>query len=256
MKAGVTLYDLSVAFGGREVLRQISAAFPPNRISVLVGRSGSGKTTLLRSINRLNEEFPGCATSGRVEVDTGHGPRDIYAGADGKPAVSLTELRLRVGMLFQTPNCFPVSVYRNIAMPLTLVGGSDAAETPDRVQAALAAVGLWKELHDRLDAPADSLSGGQQQRLCLARLLALRPSVLLLDEPTASLDVHASREIEELLLELAATYTLIMVSHSLRQAGRMGDTVLVCENGRVAASIDDPARLDEDMLAELLQPSG
>ena len=164
----------------------------------------------------------------------------------------LTELRLRVGMLFQTPNCFPVSVFRNIAMPLALVGGAATTEIPDRVQAALESVGLWGELKDRLDIPAERLSGGQQQRLCLARLLALQPAVLLLDEPTASLDVYAAKGIEELLRELAAKYTLIMVSHSLRQARRMADQLLVCEDGRLIDIRSDAAQLDEEALAELL----
>lgn len=257
MGAAVTLAGLSVSFFKRTVLHNINAVFPAKAISVLVGRSGSGKTTLLRAINRLNEEFPGCVTSGRVHVDFGRGLCDIHAKTHkGGEAISLPELRLRVGMLFQTPNCFPVSVYRNIAMPLTLVGGVAAGEAPGRVQASLASVGLWEELKDRLDAPAERLSGGQQQRLCLARLLALQPSILLLDEPTANLDVHAGREIEELLQNLASRYTLIMVSHSLRQAGRMADQVLVCEAGTIAGTFAGGTQPDEDLLAGLLRSSG
>lgn len=253
MTAAVSLADVSVSFSGHTALRRVSAVFPANGISVLVGRSGSGKTTLLRTINRLNEEFPGCATSGTVTVDFGRGPRDIYA--DGGH-LSLQELRRRVGMLFQTPNCFPVSVYRNIAMPLSLMGGAPAGEIPGAVRAALETVALWEELKDRLDAPAERLSGGQQQRLCLARLLALKPAVLLLDEPTASLDVHAARGIEELLLSLAERYTVIMVSHGLRQARRMADQVLVCDSGAITAVFKDKDRLSEEGLAELLDSSG
>lgn len=248
MTAAVSLSDLSVSFFKQQVLHNISALFPAKRISVLVGRSGSGKTTLLRAVNRLNEEFSGCLTTGGVTVDFGQGPRDIYS-PQGPP---LSELRLRIGMLFQTPNCFPVSVYRNIAMPLALVGGVAAGEIADRARAALEAVGLWAEMKDRLDSPAARLSGGQQQRLCLARLLALRPAVLLLDEPTASLDVHAARGIEELLQGLADRYTVIMVSHGLRQAMRMADQVLVCDRGRITGLFEDKALLHEEQLAELL----
>ena len=253
MTATVSLAHVSVAFFKHAVLRDVSAVFPANRISVLVGRSGSGKTTLLRTVNRLNEEFPGCVTSGEVKVDFGRGPRDIYAKRGGPGGgISLAELRLRVGMLFQKPNCFPVSVYRNVAMPLDLVAGTPAGEIPDRVRDALEAVGLWSELKDRLDAPAERLSGGQQQRLCLARLLALQPAVLLLDEPTASLDVYAARGIEELLQDLAAEYTLIMVSHELSQARRLADQVLVCAAGKITGVFTDGAQLSEDALADYM----
>ena len=257
MTATVTLENLEVAFHGHTVLHAVNAHFPARSISVLVGRSGSGKTTLLRAVNRLNEEFPGCATKGRVRVDFGQGARDIYgAGTVGRGAdtgaESLPLLRQRMGMLFQTPNCFPVSVYRNIAMPLALVGGVPDSDMPPRVRTALELVGLWETLKDRLHSPAERLSGGQQQRLCLARLLALRPAVLLLDEPTASLDVHASRDIEQLLQELAKTYTVIMVSHSLSQARRMGQQVLVCHGGRIVERVVDPARMNEAALADML----
>lgn len=248
MTAAVSLADVSVSFFNRMVLHGVSAVFPASRISVLIGRSGSGKTTLLRTLNRLNEEFPGCSTSGAVQVDFGGGLCDIYAAG----APSLAELRLRVGMLFQTPNCFPVSAYRNIAMPLALVGGVASKEIPGKVAEALETVGLWKELKDRLETPAERLSGGQQQRLCLARLLALRPAVLLLDEPTASLDIHAARGIEELLRELAARHTIIMVSHSLRQSRRMADQILACDDGRIVSVFSDVAQVDEDLLAACL----
>ena len=254
MRATVSLSNVSVLFFKHTVLHNINAFFPANKISVLVGRSGSGKTTLLRTINRLNEEFPGCLTTGEVNLDFGQGPCDIYA-KKSIAGLCLSELRLRVGMLFQTPNCFPVSVYRNIAMPLALVGGVPNADIPDKVRASLESVGLWDELKDRLEAPADHLSGGQQQRLCLARLLALQPAVLLLDEPTASLDVHAARGIEELLQELAARYTVIMVSHGLHQARRMADQVLVCDSGKIAGIFEDQTRLSEEQLAELLDSS-
>jgi phosphate transport system ATP-binding protein len=251
MTTAVALSDLSVSFFRRRVLHNVSAHFPVNRLSVLVGRSGSGKTTILRAINRLNEEFPGCSTSGQVTVDIGEGARDIY-GTKETEGIALTQLRLRVGMLFQTPNCFPVSVYRNIAMPLALVGGVPNVEIADRVHACLKAVGLWEKVKDRLDAPAERLSGGQQQRLCLARLLALRPAVLLLDEPTVSLDAHATNGIEMLLRDLASSYTVIMISHSLSQARRLADRIMVCGDGRITDVFEDALLPNEDLLAELL----
>ncbi|MDR0339645.1 MAG: phosphate ABC transporter ATP-binding protein [Desulfovibrio sp.] len=251
MSATVSISDLSVSFFSRKALCNVSAFFPSGAISVLIGRSGSGKTTLLRAINRLNEEFPGCVTTGSVRLDFGEGEFDIY-GESRQQERALSALRLRAGMLFQAPNCFPVSVYRNIAMPLSLAGGAPSAKIPEIARSSLEAVGLWNEVKDRLDSPAERLSGGQQQRLCLARVLALRPAILLLDEPTASLDVHAAGEIEELLTGLAARYTIIMVSHELRQARRVADRTLICDGGRIVGLVEDNAGLDEDTLAEFL----
>lgn len=254
MTATVSVENVSVSFHGQKVLSSVSAVFPAGKISVVVGRSGSGKTTLLRTINRLNEEFPGCATTGKVCVDFGQGPCDIY-GEEYAGAMGLSNLRLRVGMLFQTPNCFPVSAYRNIALPLKLLTGATDQEAAQRVQESLTSVGLWEELKNRLDIPAERLSGGQQQRLCLARMLALRPGVLLLDEPTASLDVHAAHEIEELLRGLAEKYCVIMVSHALRQARSMADQLLVCERGRITATSTNPGQLSDVQLTQLLPSS-
>lgn len=254
MSASVTIEGLRVAFSGQEVLHGIDAFFPATGISILLGRSGSGKSTLLRSINRLNEEFHGCTTEGRVFIDFGSGPVDVYALPEhrGKDGMSVHDARMRLGMVFQTPHLFPVSVLRNIAMPLKLVGGESEKSIPERVERVLRQVGLWAELKDRLHDPAEKLSGGQQQRLCLARLLALKPSVLLLDEPTASLDVHASREIEELLQSLAGSYSIIMVSHSLGQARRLGGRMLVCEDGRITSELAPDTAVSEETLAALL----
>lgn len=248
MSDAVIIENLSVKFGAHEALRNVSARFPRSGISVLVGRSGSGKTTLLRSVNRLNEEFPHCVTSGRVLINFSGGASDIYMPG----ALSMRELRTRVGMLFQTPNLFPVSVYRNLALPLELVCGHNKNELEDRIRAALEAVGLWRELSNRLNTQAERLSGGQQQRLCLARTLAMEPEVLLLDEPTASLDVHASGVIEDLLLNLAEQYTMIMVSHSLGQAKRMGRRIFVLEDGSIGECLDATDSISEELLAKLL----
>ncbi|MDR0663378.1 MAG: ATP-binding cassette domain-containing protein [Spirochaetaceae bacterium] len=240
---------LSVSFDGRFALREASAIFPASGISVIIGRSGSGKTTLLRAINRLNEEFSGCVTTGRVSVNFGAEPLSIYDSACGLP---LLELRRRVGMLFQTPNLFPTSIYRNLAIPLHIAAGCAEKEKHGKIESALVSVGLWDEVKDRLDMPARRLSGGQQQRLCLARTLSLEPSLLLLDEPTASLDVHAARNIEDLLLQLAASYPVIMVSHSLSQARRLGDKIFICESGQLGAELTSAGAISDKLLERLL----
>jgi len=220
-------------------------------MTVLVGRSGSGKTTLLRALNRLNETFPRCLTTGQVEIDLGEGLVGVYPSAEGEK-IPVWQLRRRVGMVFQTPNVLPVSVFDNIAVPLEVVGECPRREVAERVRAALVAVHLWEEVEHRLDADAGSLSGGQQQRLCLARALALQPAVLLLDEPTASLDVRSSAYIEVLLLELAVRYPLLVVSHNLKQAMRLADRLIVMEEGRIRQDIsrEDMQKAD---IAALLQ---
>lgn len=264
MNDALTLENLSVCFNGRHVLQNVSASFPASGISVLIGRSGSGKTTLLRAINRLNEEFAGCVTTGQIHICFRDGWFAVYPdeGPDKGPndgpdnrsggSIALPELRTRVGMVFQTPNLFPVSVKQNLSIPLKWVRGFGKREVEDRIRFSLESVGLWKELDGRLDMPAERLSGGQQQRLCLARTLSLEPEVLLLDEPTASLDVHAAKTIEKLLMDLSETYVLIMVSHSLSQARRMGNRIFICEEGRISGMLETDADVSDDVLARLL----
>ncbi|MBQ4615599.1 MAG: phosphate ABC transporter ATP-binding protein [Mailhella sp.] len=224
---------------------------PRKKISVLVGRSGSGKSTLLRSLNRLNDEFPGVLVSGQVELDFGSGPVPVYP-EPGRHPMPLAELRRRVGMVFQTPQVFPASVRRNMILPLSVVAGTPRSELEDRMREALQRVELWDEVADRLDVTAESLSGGQQQRLCLARALALDPEILLLDEPTASLDVHAARHVEELLLSLAPHCTVVMVSHSLEQSLRLADTLTVMGNGRVLHQCGEVSTLNREKLESLM----
>lgn len=227
----IRIDGLRVSFSGKLILKDVNLAFPARTISVVIGRSGSGKTTLLRALNRLNECFPGCETSGTVKMQMRDTVVDVYR--DGLP---LAELRRRVGMVFQVPNVLPVSIGRNLALPLRLVLGIDKREIPDRIEEALKSVHLWSEVKDRLKDRATTLSGGQQQRLCLARVLALQPDVLLLDEPTASLDFRSAVKIEELLLHLKEKYTVIAVSHSLSQTRRLADLVVVLSGGRIVKS--------------------
>ncbi len=243
--------DLCVSFFDRPVLRRVNLAVPAGGIAVLVGRSGSGKTTLLRAVNRLNDEVPGCRTEGTVELVTKRGRLNVFPGT-GPDAVTLPELRRRVGMVFQTPQVFPASVYSNVAMPLSVAAGCPRSELDDRVRDALVRADLWHEVEGRLSMSAERLSGGQQQRLCLARALALEPDVLLLDEPTASLDVHAARRVESLLLELSRRLPVIMVSHGLSQSLRLASFLAVMEEGRVIRAVSDTSGMTEGDLERLL----
>lgn len=245
-----SLKGLSVYFNGKKVLYETTLDFPKNTCSVLVGRSGSGKTTLLRSMNRLNEEYSACKTEGQVDIDLGQGLEPIYKSQNKK--LTLSHLRKEVGMLFQTPHLLPVSIYKNIAMPLEFVCGHPKKGLQDRVEKALEQVGLLDEVYKRLDNPASELSGGQQQRLCLARTIAMEPSLLLLDEPTASLDVHSSFMIEELLQKLSEKYSLVMVSHSLDQALRMANNLTVFGQGRVKKHFPNPKNIEIEELEELI----
>jgi phosphate transport system ATP-binding protein len=220
---------LSVSFGTHQALQEIGVKFLAKRINVLLGRSGSGKTTLLRSFNRLNECFEGYRGAGSVKLTLGGIARPV----EGPGALPLSRLRQLVGMVFQTPNPLPVSIRKNMSLPLMLVAKLNKDEAEETMRHYLSEVGLWKEVADRLDRSALSLSGGQQQRLSLARALALSPEILLLDEPTASLDRLAASKIEELILELKERYSVIMVSHSLTQARKLADFLTVLTDGRV-----------------------
>ena len=228
--------SLCVSFGGRQALHGVDADFPTRKVTVLLGRSGSGKTTLLRALNRLNECFEGCASSGEVRVALG----GRLLPAEGPDAPPLPRLRRAAGMVFQTPNPLPMSIRRNIALPLSLA--LEKKLSRERIETIvrerLQEVGLWDEVADRLDAPAASLSGGQQQRLCLARALALDPELLLLDEPTASLDQAAAQKIENLILSFRGRRSVILVSHNLRQAQTLADLALVLSGGRIVRRLD------------------
>ena len=237
------LEGLSVRFGGRAALDRVDLEIPARQVTVVVGPSGSGKTTLLRSLNRLNELYAGHEQDGRVVLDLGDGACDV-----GGPGVDVAWLRRRVAMVFQTPNVLPLSIEKNLALPLRLTLGVQGRAARERIERALADAELLDQVRDRMHHRATTLSGGQQQRLCLARALVLEPSVLLLDEPTASLDVRASRRIESLIGHLKERYTVVAVSHGLGQAARIADRVVVLGEGRVVETLerealDDPAAL-------------
>lgn len=224
--------NLSVWFSEKQALSDISLSLFPGELMVLIGHSGSGKSTLLRAINRLNEIFPNCHTRGDVYL--GEDRRVLRIYHDDMP---LPDIRRRIGMVFQTPSVLPFSIFRNIAMPVRITLGYRGSVIDDRVEWALRQVSLWDEVKDRLNQNASTLSGGQQQRLCLARTLALEPDVLLLDEPTASLDYKSARNIEDLLGELKSRYTILAVSHSLGQTLRVADRICVIKDGSIVREI-------------------
>lgn len=239
--------NFSVSFGEEKILKNINLALPLWGVTVLIGRSGSGKTTLLRSVNRLNEAHEGHSISGEIVLNRGGKAINLYE-IDGEKA---HELRRRVGMVFQTPNPLPLSIRKNIELPMQLVLKSTKEKIRAKTEEVLRRVGLWEETKDKLGKSAMKLSGGQQQRLCFARALALEPELLLLDEPTASLDKKASEVIEELIRDLSALYPVIMVSHSLAQAVRLGDRFVAVNDGCVGSVIEKEALSQGKEEAEL-----
>jgi len=212
----VIVRHLRASFNKVEALHDVSLNFAENRVTAIIGPSGCGKSTLVRCINRMHEVVPGASCTGDVILDG----ENIYA-----PAVDPVQVRRRIGMVFQKPTPFPtMSIEDNVAAGLKLNGITLARSDRDRlVEQSLKRAALWEEVKDRLGRPGASLSGGQQQRLCVARALAVEPEVLLMDEPCSALDPISTARIEELLLELKATYTIIIVTHNMQQAARCSD---------------------------------
>ncbi|MGH7510321.1 MAG: phosphate ABC transporter ATP-binding protein PstB [Gemmatimonadales bacterium] len=207
---------LSAMYGKFAAVKEVSLGFLPNQVHALIGPSGCGKSTFLRTLNRMHELSEQGWITGRVLLDG----EDIYA-----PRINAMQLRRRVGMVFQRPTPFPtMSVYDNVAAGLRVNGRMPRQELDGVVERALHQAALWDEVKDRLQASAMALSGGQQQRLCLARTIAPSPQVILLDEPTSSLDPQGTQRIEELLFELKRDFTIIIVTHNLQQAARVSDT--------------------------------
>jgi phosphate transport system ATP-binding protein len=206
--------SLNLWYGTKQALKEIRMAIPRNRITAIIGPSGCGKSTFLRCLNRMNDLEKDVRIEGRVRL----AGTDIY-GPDVEPVM----LRRHVGMVFQKPNPFPKSIFDNVAYGLKLLGTRDKKALHQAVEDALKAAHLWSEVSDRLDEPATSLSGGQQQRLCIARALAVKPEVLLMDEPCSALDPIATAHIEDLMLELKKDYTVVIVTHNMQQAARVSD---------------------------------
>ncbi len=215
-KAKVAVRNLDFFYGKSQALHSISLEIPERIVMAFIGPSGCGKSTFLRTLNRMNDVIPATRVDGEVLIDD----RDIYA-----PGTDVVELRRKVGMVFQKSNPFPKSIFDNVAYGLRINKlTKSSSELAGRVEEALKDAALWNEVKDRLKTSALSLSGGQQQRLCIARALAIRPEVLLMDEPASALDPIATSKIEELVFDLKKQYTIVIVTHNMQQAARVSDT--------------------------------
>ena len=226
----IKIRELSFSYNQNTVLHNNSVDLLENQITAITGASGSGKSTLLTTLNRLWETADNGSMKGTIEIKFGGKFCDIY-----HPNYPVTTLRRQVGMVFQTPNPLPISIYKNVALPLKLAGENNSDRIRIKVEEAFKMAGLWDEVCDRLDTPALELSGGQQQRLCIARAMILQPEVLLLDEPTSSLDHQATTRIEELLLKLKSQCTIVMVSHYRDQIQRVADSVVELSAGKIVS---------------------
>ncbi|MCD6545960.1 MAG: phosphate ABC transporter ATP-binding protein [Thermotogae bacterium] len=233
----IEVNDLSAFYGKKTALRNISVKFPKKGITAIIGPSGCGKSTLVRCLNRMNDEIPNFKVMGEIYFEG----KNIY-----DPDINLTEFRKKVGMVFQKPTVFPMSIYDNVAFGPRIHGIRSKQKLDMIVEKALKDAALWDEVKDELRKPASQFSGGQQQRLCIARALAVEPEVLLLDEPTSALDPIATKRIELLLEELSEKYTIIIVTHNLAQAIRISDHLIflyrgdLIEFGRTSEIVSQP----------------
>lgn len=214
MESILSIKDLNLWYGDHQALRSIDVEIPANEITALIGPSGCGKSTFLKTLNRMNDLIPGVRITGEVNFRE----KNIY-----DPAVDVTGLRRRIGMVFQKANPFPMSIYDNVAYGPRTYGVRSRIKLDEIVEDSLRAAAIWDEVKDRLKASALGLSGGQQQRLCIARALAVEPEVLLMDESTSALDPISTSKIEELAVELKSKYTVVMVTHNMQQAARVSD---------------------------------
>lgn len=209
----ITARNVDIFYDTKQAIHNVDLDILPNKVTAFIGPSGCGKSTFLRAINRMNDLIPACRIAGEMKI----GGQDIYA-----PAVDVVALRAQVGMVFQKPNPFPKSIYENVAYGLKIHKITESkTEMQDRVEWSLRSAGLWSEVADRLDDPGNSLSGGQQQRLCIARAIAVKPKVILMDEPCSALDPIATAVVEELIDNLRQDYTIVIVTHSMQQAARV-----------------------------------
>jgi len=209
----ITARGVDIFYDTNQAIHNVDLDILPNKVTAFIGPSGCGKSTFLRAINRMNDLIPTCRVTGDMKI----AGQDIYA-----PAVDVVALRAQVGMVFQKPNPFPKSIFENVAYGLKIHKITDSkTEMQDRVEWSLRSAGLWAEVADRLDQPGNSLSGGQQQRLCIARAIAVKPKVILMDEPCSALDPIATAVVEELIDNLRKDYTIVIVTHSMQQAARV-----------------------------------
>jgi phosphate transport system ATP-binding protein len=236
----ISTESLSIFYGEKCAVKSVSIDFPVRTVSALIGPSGCGKSTFLRAMNRMNDFIPQCRTEGRVLLDG----RDIY-----EKTVDPVMVRRQVGMVFQKPNPFPKSIFENVAWGPRRSGFKEAG-IQELVESSLVESALWDEVKDRLKHPALSLSGGQQQRLCIARAIAMQPSVLLMDEPCSALDPIATARIEELISRLKAQFTIIVVTHNMQQAARISDSTAFFLNGSMVEWGDTRAMFTRPQIQE------
>jgi phosphate transport system ATP-binding protein len=222
--AVLEIKDFDLWYGEKKALYSIKMPVPAGKVTALIGPSGCGKSTLLRSVNRLNDLIDSVSIEGDMLLNGD----SIYGSG-----VDVIELRKRIGMVFQKPNPFPMSIFENVVYPLRIDGERDKRVLAEVVEKSLTGAGLWSEVKDRLDESALTLSGGQQQRLCIARAIAAEPEVLLLDEPCSALDPIATGRIEELIAELKGAYSILMVTHNMQQASRASDYTAFMYLGRL-----------------------
>ncbi|SCG82565.1 phosphate transport system ATP-binding protein [Proteiniborus sp. DW1] len=215
--------DLNLFYGDMQALKSVNMQIPEKQITALIGPSGCGKSTFLKTLNRMNDLVENCKITGEIMLDG----QDIYKNVD------VIELRKKVGMVFQKPNPFPMSIYDNVAYGPRTHGIRNKAKLDEIVEMSLRAAAIWDELKDRLKKNALGLSGGQQQRLCIARALAVEPEVLLMDEPTSALDPISTLKIEDLATQLKEKYTIVIVTHNMQQAGRISDNTAFFLHGEV-----------------------
>jgi phosphate transport system ATP-binding protein len=243
----VRVDHLDFYYGAAKVLHDISIGLQSNQVSAFIGPSGCGKSTFLRTLNRMNDIIPGTRVGGDILIDG----ENIYASS-----TDVVDLRRRVGMVFQKSNPFPKSIFENVAYGIRINGmARDRADLNYRVEESLEHAALWDEVKDRLQEPALALSGGQQQRLCIARALAVRPEILLMDEPASALDPIATQRIEELIYDLKREYTIVIVTHNMQQAARVSDFTAffwlgkLVEFGRTSQIFTTPSeKLTEDYI--------
>lgn len=224
--------NLNLHYGKLHALKNISIDIISNKVTAFIGPSGCGKSSFLKTINRMNDLVPIANIEGRV----------FYEGIDIYKEYDVIELRKKIGMVFQKPNPFQMSVYDNVAYGPRVHGIKKRLQLNEIVEKSLKSAALWEEVHDRLHEPAMGLSGGQQQRLCIARVLAVEPDVILMDEPTSSLDPISTAKIEDLIYELKQDYTIVIVTHNMQQAGRISDTTAFFLHGEII-EIDDTDHL-------------
>jgi len=223
MDTKIEVKNLDFYYGDYKALKNVNLTIPDRRVTAFIGPSGCGKSTLLRALNRIYEMYPGQRAEGEVNIDG----TNILAARD------LTQLRAKVGMVFQKPTPFPMSIYENVAFGIRLYENLPKAEIEERVYWALSRAALWDEVKDKLNAEGTGLSGGQQQRLCVARAVAVKPEILLMDEPASALDPISTAKLEQLIAELRDDYCIAIVTHNMQQAARVSDYTAFMYLGRL-----------------------